>query len=1651
MNKYEISVWEDYFVPASGSTESHYEERKLCVIGSNTMTDGSRALEPNLVLNVNGTHTLTFKLYLSYIDTITGERIDNPFVKLLVNERKVKAYWDNGQEDINDKWYDLVVKDISEDSDSNTVTYTCEDLFINELGKSGFELNFSDEANNNQGTIYELATAVLDGTDWKLDEENTDHLLQTQEEALYEVKITNTNSLTGIYANGFLNITKDEYEIVPINVICYLPYSMVPHSDDELADMTTVQFIHAPEYTTEYSSMLITNKDSNWLITGGQWIKYGSDYKFQVRQDGTPKSSWRTIFTISKEAYVSNRYRGNVYCRKQLSTYDENLERYVNVYKVKGSTPTAEDKRIFGYVDYDYDASDLVNNLLSNNKDFKDTTGWIGTNLKIGLFPELKLNTDLTKYEGHSYLSAAIKVGQNLVNNTLSSAAQYLSSGLFEGMEVKFQIGLKDKFKDGTLSVAVVNKKDNSTICLGSLEPNKEDPSNPTPIFTPLKESTDSNGTVWYSGTLTCLKALAKNFLEDAELVIKSTNPKDAIIKIIETRLYELIHGKDKDGNDIILDLYDINSTDVAKKFYYYYLEGTSNPDGTAPYIYKAQVPCPLYEPVYGGWAKSAGATEREYSQFEKVRTIYGQQSNRFNLLQELAETFKCWARFKIYHNADGSIERDEKGKPKKTVYFSEKIGQQLSYGFTYGIDLNTIRRTQSSSELVTKTIVLANYNENAPNGTCSIVDSEENYPRENFVLNFDYYVNQGLLDGEALNRDLYYSGAGNDYIGYYTKLHKYNIEYLSAADRAILLRNQEVRLLQQSVVYDGLLACAVKERDELIDELAALGGDTLDPTKTDPKADNSDKSSEIITAKWIPIQKALQQIKQYISKSNQTGSGTTPVLAPSDQNVNLIKTIKDLDGDIATYKAICLKLDAALAALQLTIEANTEKRDALLKQIKELHQKFYNKYSTYIQEGSWNSEDYIDPNIYYYDALSVAYTSSRPQVQYDIAVTRVSELPEFKFRRFHVGDTTYVQDTDFFGYEPYLKNDKVRTPYKEAVLISEISINFDEPDKDTITVQNYKTQFEDLFQRINATTQSLQFVQGGYNRAAGVVNEKGELKADVLQDSLLAAQDIVTKATDESVVQDNTGLTLTSLKNLDQKLKITSGGIVFSDDGGETWTTMMKAGQIGVQFLSAGSISTSKITIMDGTAPAFRWDTNGITAYWNGKDSITPYDSPDFKMNRFVRFDKFGIYGYNGSDDDKNFVPLTEAEVRSNSIFSLTWSGLLIHSIQKKKENNVEKSIGEIEINREYDIVVSKYVTKNNVTKAVPKVQIGRLSDTNYGIRIRDDDGNAVLETVDDGSLWLRKSLSIGTGTDQKIFLGLSARKDIAASVYKKLTTKQKIYWKLNPVTNRYQYIGTDDDGEAVYNSVISNYSDYCFSQIFNANDKSIVYENGTAYFSGGVNTYAPYVWDEQTGVVTGTYMKLNPLLIEQSDWNIGGLSFHHDKCPLKDNRYQDLTGMYVLWSQLSDPDAPKHDQALGMWQIQLDKDDSASEYTANISMSVLKDKNDPKNIFYETYIELDAQEIRLGDKTILYNNCLLQGKTGKWTSYNILTSLSNGGLAKFGINDTSQVGIEAWRDQGQGICARLNIWSDGSTAHCKILHTTDGGEKWKTIATIC
>ena len=81
------------------------------------------------------------------------------------------------------------------------------------------------------------------------------------------------------------------------------------------------------------------------------------------------------------------------------------------------------------------------------------------------------------------------------------------------------------------------------------------------------------------------------------------------------------------------------------------------------------------------------------------------------------------------------------------------------------------------------------------------------------------------------------------------------------------------------------------------------------------------------------------------------------------------------------------------------------------------------------------------------------------------------------------------MEDTEFFGYQ--WVND-LRTPVREIVVVTEDSIDLDNADKNSLKVQNYKSHFEDLFQRITAATQSLEYHSGEYGRAAAAVTPDG-------------------------------------------------------------------------------------------------------------------------------------------------------------------------------------------------------------------------------------------------------------------------------------------------------------------------------------------------------------------------------------------------------------------------------------------------------------------------------------------------------------------------------------------------------------------------------
>ena len=175
---YELSIWEDRLITSEDNTTKYFQEFKIAVLGSNTMTSPQKAMNPVLTENVNGEKTLTFSLAYKYFDPFLGERIENPLWKYLVNERKIKLFYNN-------KWYDFVIKTREESSEDNVFNYTARELFTIELGKVGYNITLDQSLNNNQGTITELAEKVLEDTDWQLDKKNTDLLQQSVQDPVY--------------------------------------------------------------------------------------------------------------------------------------------------------------------------------------------------------------------------------------------------------------------------------------------------------------------------------------------------------------------------------------------------------------------------------------------------------------------------------------------------------------------------------------------------------------------------------------------------------------------------------------------------------------------------------------------------------------------------------------------------------------------------------------------------------------------------------------------------------------------------------------------------------------------------------------------------------------------------------------------------------------------------------------------------------------------------------------------------------------------------------------------------------------------------------------------------------------------------------------------------------------------------------------------------------------------------------------------------------------------------------------------------------------------------------------------------------------------------------------------------------------------------
>ena len=1263
----------------------YYKERKICIIGSNTMDAPIRATSGKLVSNVNGSNTLTFNMYSKYYDEEAGEFYDNPFLKLLVNERKVKLrYGALGSADC--KWYDFVIKDVKENSENKTFSYSCKDLFINELSKSGFSIQLDPELENNMGNITTLAEVILDESDWRLGKDNA-VISQTKEEPLYEIKLSQA-------VTGYDMKTKEQIDIAAGQTI-FAFYNIIANQESYF------QFIYRADGKYEIDDDHVITNSPNYFIED---VEYS--------EEGLP--SFASLMNISSV------YRGDKLIRQAITLFDSTIDKYVNVFDKNGT-------EYYGFTKSEYVTPTAVQTFITNGEGFSGDSGWeVGgdwadeTGSKVD-YPKLDLIgipdprdieasdwADIDNYRSFLRLKRTHE-DQVLFNSGFAdhrSAIKTLAEG--ESFVIRAKISQAktvnsdnrptemEDYKGSEIKVIVAEYTlDRGRYTLGNI------------YFEGEFKSKHNDGWFYTSANKQIFSRVSKSYTDliTARIGIFFKTPRDMDVYFENIQFFRYIEYDKPIRNDqneiagyeatMAEPGGELFSTARTKYIYYLPNEDYKTEDDMIP-EYDSYVDNPDFVKKYNE------------NQFEKIRSITASESNRFNLIQDLCETFECWAKFEIEHNPQtGEILLDDEYRQKKWVTFHEYIGKDNYAGFRYGVNLKSIQRTLNSDGIVSKIVVKDNANEFAPNGFCSISRATENPIGENFIINFDYYIQQGLIDFSEVNNDLYLDV--NGYIGYYKKLKILNQDREARIDLQSKLKTDISQYEANYQTYKLSVESAQEELRSTEVEIERLTGSTLAQLKDDSDNDWWDDINLITKVNKVAQLNSL--IRQHTELR--------------DKEQTLDETGLPIGGRL--YEA-----EQQFAALEDYIKDLAEQKRAL-------NLRFYKKYSRFIQEGSWISEDYTDENLYYLDAESTLFTSAQPKVTYTINVLELSQLEGYENYTFALGDKTYIEDTEFFGWV-WSKNG-VRTPYHEEIVVSEFTVELDSPEKNTFKVQNFKTQFEDLFQRITATTQSVEYHTGEYGRASGIVQTDGTIAAETLQNSVANNAIRLENAKDQSVVWDETGITTTSLSNPSEIVRIVSGGIFLSTDGGVTWNTGITGSGMNANFITTGQINTSVVNIMSGSFPSFRWDSKGLSAFEFSIDETTG-KAYGFNTAKFVRYDQYGLYGINGTT---GFEPKNEDDIWNNAKFALTWKGFML----KNKYGE-----GHVSIDSQNDFIVSDGTET--------RIQIGNIStieDRNsnpiYGIRISNADGAPVMETDDSGELWLKNRLRVGTGEASTVEIG--------------------------------------------------------------------------------------------------------------------------------------------------------------------------------------------------------------------------------------------------------------------------------------------------------
>lgn len=128
----------------------------------------------------------------------------------------------------------------------------------------------------------------------------------------------------------------------------------------------------------------------------------------------------------------------------------------------------------------------------------------------------------------------------------------------------------------------------------------------------------------------------------------------------------------------------------------------------------------------------------------EKERLINCEESNIYNITQDLAEVFGVFCKYKYYYDDNYHI------TGREVIFYNTFIQDSTGViDITYPYDTGKITREMDSADVATKLYVKKLENSNTASGWATITDTAINKTLEDYILNFDYLYTIGTITEE--------------------------------------------------------------------------------------------------------------------------------------------------------------------------------------------------------------------------------------------------------------------------------------------------------------------------------------------------------------------------------------------------------------------------------------------------------------------------------------------------------------------------------------------------------------------------------------------------------------------------------------------------------------------------------------------------------------------------------------------------------------------------------------------------------------------------------------------------------------------------------------------------------------------------------------